>query len=936
MTPTTRNPRELFDQAVVLAPAERRRFLASCCPDPEQRAVLERMLALHENAAEGMLDRPFDAMLDDVGRAEHESQPPRDTTIGPFRMRDRIGEGGTSVVYRAEREQDGVTQVVALKLLRRGVYGEHERRRFRGERRALAELRHPGIARLIEGGVTEDGTAYIALELVDGVPITVYAREHRLGLRARLGLFVSTCRAVEAAHRALIVHCDLKPSNVLVTKDGEVKLLDFGIAKWLDDLDDTRTQHVAMTPAYAAPEQFERQPITTATDVYTLGILLGELVTGIRREAGDCRTPSSQVGQDNLPGVLPAPPAVTRRQLRGDLDNIVLKAAAVESERRYASAGALADDIERHLAGNAVLAHPPSRWYSAGKFVTRHRGGVLASAALAATLVAALGVTAWQAKVAREEARRANVVRDFLVDLFDSARAHLPRDARPTPDALVAQAQKQLAGASDVAPGTRASLERTLGEVELSLSNFARAQALFDQAGEEALLAGDAAGVRESHVLRADALQRAGRNTEASSEVNADLGALRAAPSSLLLRALGVLAAAERMTGANEASVGHRREARQAAVALYGENSVGAIAAGFGVGNALAEQERFPDAITVLEPLLARWREQHAPEDDRYVAALDSLATAEDGVGDLAKTEARLRELLALKRRIYTAPHEAIAKTLRDLAVVVLRAEKYAEAESLMNEALDMQRKVFGGDHREIAETYNERAEIMIAQSRFVEAESDFRAGVAICERTKIEEEVCANLHNNFGMALYRQNQFAEAKVEIEKALAERRVLHGNDHPDVAISLSTLSNVAAKRGDYAEAERLAAESLAILERNGTGASIEAALARFSYAYALSKVRRNEEALSTIERTLDDWQRVSPDGRTRRVSMLVLKAFILRDLGRADEARRTAADAIALGVESGQLSATVKKSLRELSGRADVYPDVAGRTDIAAW
>jgi serine/threonine-protein kinase len=936
MTSATGNLRELFDEAVALAPGERSRFLAERCADAGQRVMLERMLAIDAGQVEGMLDRPLDAMLERVGRTGRQPQLASGAAIGTFRVLDKLGEGGSSIVYRAEREQDGVRQLVALKLLRRGVHGEHERRRFRTERRALAALRHPGIARLIEGGVTDEGIAYIAIELVDGMPITIYALEHRLDLRARLGLFVAVCRAVEAAHRALIVHRDLKPSNVLVTNDGEVKLLDFGIAKWLDEeTDDTRTQQLVMTPAYAAPEQFRRQPVTTATDVYALGVLLGELVTGVRRESGDIHTPSSQV-RDSEPGVLPASPAITRRQLRGDLDNIVLKASAAEPERRYASAGAFADDVERHLAGEPVLAHPPSRWYRAGKFVARHRGGVLAAAAVAAALVAALGVTRWQANVAREEARRARVVRDFLVDLFDSARAHLPRDGRPTPEALVEEAEKQLAGKSDVAPDTRASLERTLGEVELSLSEFARAQTLFAAAAESARQADDAASVREARVLHADALQRAGKNAEALHEVNAELGALRAAPSRLLLRALAVLAATERMTGANDASIAHRREAQQVAIGLYGENGVEAIATGFEVGNALAEQEKFRDAIQVLEPLLARWRAARAPEDDRYVAALDSLATAEDGVGDLAKTEARLREVLALKRRIYTAPHDAIAKTLRDLGVVEERAEKYAEAESLMDEALAMQRKVFGDDHREVAETYNERAEIKVAESRYADAEPDFRAGIAICERTKLKEEVCANLHNNFGMALYRQNRFAEARTEIVEALAERRALHGNDHPDVAYSLSSLSNVAAKEGDYAEAERLAAESLAILERNGAGASIEAALVRFSQAYALSKAHRNEEALAAIERTLDDWRRVSPAGRTRRVSMLVQKAYVLRDLGRADEARRTADDAIALGVDPGQLSATVKKSLRELSGRADVYPEVAGMNGIAAW
>jgi serine/threonine-protein kinase len=936
MTQSAASIRDLFENALALDPAARADYLARHCADAAQRIVVERMLALDADDAECVFDRSFNALLDRVGDAAAEP-PPLGSAIGTFVLLDKLGEGGSSIVYRAEREQSGVKQIVALKLLRRGVYDEHERRRFRDERRALAQLRHPGVARLIEGGVTDNGIPYIALELVEGQPITAFARANRLGLRQRLKLFVNVCRAVDAAHRALIVHCDLKPSNVLVAGDGEVKLLDFGIAKWLDAGDDgTQTQQTALTPAYAAPEQIARGAITTATDVYALGVLLDELVTGQLRAADDDRMPSARIGAAAEPGKLPESPQAMRRQLRGDLDNIVMKATAPEPERRYASAGAFADDIEGYLTDEPVAAHPPSARYRLRKFALRHKGGVAATTLLLMAILVAFGIVLREAQIVRNEARRANAVRDFVVGLFDSARAHLPRDARPTPEALVRQAQKRLAAASDVAPDTRADLLRTLGEVELSLSDFARAQTLFNQASALAEQTGDVAGVRAARVLHADALQRAGKNAEALREVNAELDALRASPTPLTVRALGVLAESEHMTGANDAAIAHRRAAQRTAIMLYGENGPEAIAAGFDVGNALAEAERFREAITVLKPLLARWRAQRAPEDDRYVAALDSLATAEDGVGDLTQSEARFRELLALKRRIYTAPHDAIAKTLRDLSAVLARAEKYAEAESLANEALDMQRKVFGENHREVAMTYNQLAEVMVQQRRYAEAETDFRAAIAICAHTGLHEEVCSLAHNNFGMVLYRQGRLDEAKLEMTEALAENRTLYGNDHPEVAYSLSTLSNVAAKQGDYAQAVRLSAESLAILDRNGVGASIEAVLVRFSYAYALWKAQRDDEALREIDRTLADWQRASPNGHSRRVTMLMQKAFILRDLKRADEAKKIADEAIALGVDPAQLSPTTKKSLRELSGRSDVYPEVAGKADIPAW
>jgi serine/threonine-protein kinase len=442
--------RELFESAIELAADARASFLDDHCATPALRAQVERLLA-----ADAMADLLFaggaQAAAAAIGDPGDEPALPG-TLIGPFELVAVLGQGGSSTVFHARREVAGVLQEVALKVLRHGLYAPDAQRQFRRERQALAQLRHPGIARLIEGGITTDGTAYIALDLVEGKPIVEYARERVLDLRARLALFLQVCRAVEAAHRALIVHRDLKPTNVLVTDDGQVKLLDFGIAKLLENDDETRTETAAFTPAYAAPEQRNGGQITTATDVYALGILLGELVTGQRLGAGAgqepkcreghgwaraARTPSSHITGEEAAGVLPASPTITRRALRGDLDNIVLKAIETEPERRYASAGALADDVARMLEGRPVAAHPPSRLYRIGKFVQRHRGAVAATVLCVLALLVAFGVAVWEAKVARDaergavrDAARANATKDFLVRVF---RATDPRIAQDKP-----------------------------------------------------------------------------------------------------------------------------------------------------------------------------------------------------------------------------------------------------------------------------------------------------------------------------------------------------------------------------------------------------------------------------------------------------------------------------------------------------------------------
>jgi serine/threonine-protein kinase len=434
----------LFDQSVDLAPEQRSDFLAAHCPDATLRARVERLVIIDATDDGALFAGGAEAAARAIDDDDSLQALPPGSRIGPFELVSVLGEGGSSTVFRACREIEGVRQDVALKLLQRGLYTPDAKKQFRRERQALAQLRHAGIARLIEGGVTEAGLAYIALELVEGSSLTDYTRARRLDLRQRLALFLQICRAVEAAHHALIVHRDLKPSNVLVTGEGQVKLLDFGIAKLLDNTEELQTHVPAFTPAYAAPEQRSGAPVTTATDVYALGILLGELVTGQRVNMHAARTPSSQVPDVSDPGVLPAAPQVTRRALRGDLDNIVLKATETEPERRYVSAGALADDIERFIDGRPVAAHPPSRSYRLRKFVTRHRGSVLATALFLLTIVASLGVALSQAEAAKRaalaaeaernhaqrEAARATATRDFLIRVF---RASDPRIAQDKP-----------------------------------------------------------------------------------------------------------------------------------------------------------------------------------------------------------------------------------------------------------------------------------------------------------------------------------------------------------------------------------------------------------------------------------------------------------------------------------------------------------------------
>ena len=522
--------RELFEEVVALDPHDRAAYLDRHGVSAAQRAAVDRLLAADKIGAPRLFDKPIDAILERLGDVDDSLPlPVAGTTIGPFTLLEKIGQGGSSVVFRARREQAGVVQHVALKLLSRGIYSTEDQRQFRRERLALAQLQHPGIARLIEGGVTETGIPYIALELIDGQPITDYVQTRRLDLRSRLIAFVAVCRSVEAAHRALIVHRDLKPSNVLVTREGDVKLLDFGIAKLLDadSQNDTRTQHSAMTPAYAAPEQFNDGQVTTATDVYALGILLNELITGVRRQAGDNHPPSSQISDDAAPGTLPAAAGTMRRLLRGDLDNMVMKATATEPDRRYASAGAFADDIERYLSGRPVRAHPPSNGYRAMKFIRRHRVGVATTAVFFLGMFTTLGIALWQTNVARrqaqiaqQQAQRADAVQDFLVDVFKTntsnqddpikARAMTARD-------LLEIGAKKIDGAMMNAPDAKLHLLVLLGDLHGDLGLNENAERLYQKAVDLAHANNGAYALEafDAQIKLADALHTANSDEQA-------------------------------------------------------------------------------------------------------------------------------------------------------------------------------------------------------------------------------------------------------------------------------------------------------------------------------------------------------------------------------------------------------------------------------------
>lgn len=426
--------KDIFAEVVELHSDERAAKLdAICNGNGEIRSHVEALLRSNDEVA-GFIEAPAFTIADAMSA---DAEPAAGKSIGHYRVVREIGRGGMGTVFLAMRDDGEFRQEVAIKVVSSAFLGRESLRRFRQERQILAGLSHPNIARLLDGGVTDDGLPFLVMEHVAGEPLIKYADKNNLSTDERLRLFLKICRAFSYAHGNLIVHRDIKPSNILVTPEGEPKLLDFGLAKILDIESDnvrTATNLRALTPAYASPEQLRGDTITTASDIYSLGVVLYELLSGTRPFDYESVTLEKmiQMASDSDP----APPSVSAGRkdrasasdLKGDLDLITLTAMRTDAERRYGSVQQLADDIERHLDGRPVSAAPDTFAYRTAKFVRRNRIGVASAAVIALILIAGIVATAWQASVAaheRDQATRekekAEQLNQFLQSILSAA-----------------------------------------------------------------------------------------------------------------------------------------------------------------------------------------------------------------------------------------------------------------------------------------------------------------------------------------------------------------------------------------------------------------------------------------------------------------------------------------------------------------------------------
>ena len=872
-------------QALFLAALEqpleaRPGFLEAACDDPTVRHAVEEYLAADALDDAFFLDEP----LVRVSAGEEEGQI-EGRHVGPYRLLGLLGRGGMGAVYLAVREDVG--REVALKVVRGDLADPSARRRFLFERRVLGRLEHPNIARLYDAGVADDGTPYFAMERVDGVPLTQYCDRERLGLEARLRLFEDVGRTVQHAHQHFIVHRDLKPSNILVTPKGQIKLLDFGIAKALDEAEEetvaeklTATGRRLLTPAYAAPEQVVGDPVTAATDVYSLGVVLFELLTGKRPDAATSARlepprPSTAVTEMDPAA---SDTATTRstttdrlaRQLRGDLDVICQKALQPEPERRYASAEAFVEDIKRHLAGLPVTARRDSAGYRLKKFVRRHRQGFVASVAGAVLLALVVGFYTVRLQAERDraltEAQKAERVAGFLTDLFDAANPfeEVQGDTLRARD-LLARGAARIETELAAEPEVQAALFDAIGEVYLRLGLLDEAEPILKRAlaiRRDVLDPYDP-DLAESLASLGQFYHDAGDYAATDSLGAAALAILRRGNHELdVARVRALLGQSQYGQGDFAAADSLQALAHDGFLQHLGpddEETVTSL-----VARAHVETELGNDSLAAVytAEVLAARRRSLGDEHPEVAVALNDYGYILRRQGRYDEAEAAYRESLALKRRLLGDTHPDVATTLNNLGVLfgvtgrydevgplfeealAIRRERYGEvhpfivqsmsnltqlsiargdldaASAQLNEAIIIARQLHDGDHPDVAGLIQKQAEIRRRQGRYREAEALYRDVLAMQRRLRVgDHEAVAQGINNVGRMLIEQQRYAEAEPMLEEALAMYRRVLGDDHVGLGITMRNLGRVRTARGQYEDAEHLLTEAL---RRHETG------------------------------------------------------------------------------------------------------------------
>lgn len=885
---------DLVEQAAGLPPGERTRLIADeTADDPELRQQIEGMLRCF-NATGSFLEEAIGTAAANVAVGKELAAGDR---IGAYRVTSTIGHGGMGIVYRAQRDDELYQVSVAIKVVRAG-WGANEElfARFRAERQILAAINHPNISRLLDGGITDDGLPFLVMEYVDGVALDQWIAADSPPVHVRLDLFRKLCSAIQYAHQNLIVHRDLKPGNILVTADGSPKLLDFGIAKLLDPevasgqtVFSTRPAERLMTPEYASPEQIRGDSITTATDIYGLGVLLYEILTGTRPfqlhnlspgeiERIVCDTqprPPSSIGlSPRTAGAKAKRRAASSAKLRGqtDLDRIVLKAMHKQPARRYASAADLSADVQRYQQGFPVTARPDSFAYRTRRFLQRNKAASAATFLFFLTVISLSVISVVQARRARLEAASADAVSQYLVGLFDFTQPNATQGRGVSAREILDQGTDRLNKDWNGDPAVKARLLSTLGTVYYRLGALDRVVALLSEAERiySSAIGPESVEVAKTATGLGDILETQGDYDSALAQYS---------------KALRIY------------------ELKQ------GHNSVEVADELDGIGSIHWDAGDFKGAEAFQKESAEIFTRILGPEAEQTLLPKGNLEVTLASEGKYREAEPLAREILRERIRVLGRDNSNTAISASNLSFILMKTARFEEARPLLEDTLAVSRKLFGEEHPDVGAALVALGGWELEMGHFDAARSLMRQGLAIALRTAgpqsadaaIDQGELARLlvamgdpaaarplaetalrtrlarhtpspaslgesYDCLGLIDLAQNNLPAARQEIEHALQLRRKAFPLENDSIALSYNHLGEVLIAQHDFDGAQQTYAEALRIARKNFPDAPHPiTAEALYGMGMALFMQGNTPGAIAALNASLKMQQRLYPAG-----------------------------------------------------------------------
>ncbi len=810
----------IVDTALELKEPERSTYIQKQCKDDKQlkRKVTELIASIEESDTEDFLEDleeyPSSLIPDLTDSSDAAIEEPAliGKTINRYKITSLIGHGGMGSVYLAERDDGTYSKQVALKLIRKGMDTPSNIARFKRERNILANLDHHNIARLLDGGVTEDGLPYLVMEYVEGTPLYEYCDSHQLSIQERLTLFRSICDAVQHAHKNAVIHRDLKPSNILVTDKNQIKILDFGIAKLLEPEDpgetlyQTQTGARLLTPGYAAPEQVEAQNITTSTDTYTLGILLYELLAGthpfnledknldeiehaIRKQIP--LAPSEKVGalpsekREKAANLRDTELSSLKDLLQGDLDAIVMKTLRKEPEERYDTVEQLLEDLHRRENNVPIIAREDTFRYKISRFIKRHKTGISVTAGFLVLIISFATFYTWQITEehnrAEQQEEKARKTLEYLTNVFRYADPVQPSNQEITAQQILDWGTEYINEEVQNQPDIKASLINSIGTIYQHLGEYDKAESLLLEALSinRSLYSGD-------HPDLATNMQKWG-------EYNMTVGNLDTARTYL----------------SKSTNMFKRLGNRSKYAANLGE-----------LGWVQYRNGNYEQADSFLNQALKINRQLHGIESQEAAMDLQYLGWIKNGMGEYNTADSLFQESLSIRKATLGNEHRLVAQTIQSLGRIYYNKEEYQKAKEHVTETLDLQKRIYESSHPDIATSLNILGLIHMRQQQYAKAKDYFQSALEI--RINFygpNHPDVLKSRNDLASIYYFEEDYLKAAELFKKVTKSTKEVRGASHPEVATSLNNLAKSLHKANREKESLQYYNQALKIGKRN---------------------------------------------------------------------------------------------------------------------